>query len=234
MIKCIVIDDEVLAQELLVSHLRKIPRVDIIGVFDNAMDAMATIKSTAVDLVFCDIQMPDLDGVTFLKSLKNPPLFVFVTGDPNYAIEGYQLNVLDYVLKPFGVERLIQTIEKAGAFLESEKNNQPGLNFLIIKDRSSIIITPYNEVFFIKSDKDYVHIETFEKKYSLWKKLSDMEEALSNAKQFIRVHKSYIVNLDFAKKVEGNIIKMKGDLEDIPIGGQYRAELYKRLGLSNV
>jgi len=233
MIKCIVIDDEELAQEILVSHLKKIPNVDVVGIFDNAIDAMATLKSTAINLVFCDIQMPDLDGVTFLKSLKNPPLFVFVTGDPTYAIEGYQLNVLDYVLKPFGVERLIKTIEKAEAFLESERNHQPGLNFLIIKDRSHIIITHYNDVFSIKSDKDYVQIETSEKKYNVWKKLIDMEESLMNAKQFIRVHKSYIVNLDFAKRVEGNVIKMKGDLDDIPIGGQYRAELYKRLGLSN-
>ena len=232
MIKCIVIDDEELAQDILVSHLRKIPNVEVLGGYSNALDAMAIVKSNTVDLVFCDIRMPDLDGVTFLKSLKNPPLFVFVTGDPNYAIEGYQLNVLDYVLKPFGVERLIQTIEKAEAFLESERNNKSGLNFLIIKDRSNIIITPYNEVFYIKGDKDYVLIETLEKKYNVWKKLIDMEEALIGAKQFIRVHKSYIVNLDFAKRVEGNIIKMRGSLDDIPIGGQYKIELYKRLGIS--
>ncbi|WP_313188644.1 LytR/AlgR family response regulator transcription factor [Sphingobacterium siyangense] len=232
MIKCIVIDDEELAQDILVSHLRKIPNVEVLGAYSNALDAMTIVKSNTVDLVFCDIQMPDLDGVTFLKSLKNPPLFVFVTGDPNYAIEGYQLNVLDYVLKPFGVERLIQTIGKAEAFLESERNNKSGLNFLIIKDRSNIIITPYHELFYIKGDKDYVLIETLEKKYNVWKKLIDMEEALMGAKQFVRVHKSYIVNLDFAKRVEGNVIKMRGSLDDIPIGGQYKIELYKRLGIS--
>ena len=233
MIKSIVTEDEVLAQEILVSYLEKIPDVEILGVFDSALDAMKIVKSNEIDLVFCDIQMPDLDGVNFLKSLKNPPLFVFVTGDPTFAVEGYQLNVLDYVLKPFGLDRLIKTIEKAQAYLNLEKVDKSERNFLVIKDRSNIIITPYNEVFSIKSDKDYVQVETSEKMYKVWKKLIDMEESLANAKQFIRVHKSYIVNLDFAKRVEGNIIKMKGSLEDIPIGGQYKSELYKRLGLNS-
>ena len=143
------------------------------------------------------------------------------------------MNVLDYVLKPFGLDRLIKTIEKAQAYLNLEKVDKSERNFLVIKDRSNIIITPYNEVFSIKSDKDYVQVETSEKMYKVWKKLIDMEESLANAKQFIRVHKSYIVNLDFAKRVEGNIIKMKGSLEDIPIGGQYKSELYKRLGLNS-
>ncbi|MDF2855115.1 MAG: mrkE 1 [Neobacillus sp.] len=232
MIKCIIIDDEELAQEILVSYLKKIPDVEILGVFDNAVDAMKTLNTNEANLVFCDIQMPDMSGITFLKSLRKPPLFVFVTGDPSYAIEGYELNVLDYILKPFGIDRLVKTIEKARAFINMENNKTADRDFLIIKDRSNIIISPYNEVYFIKGDKDYVLIETQDKKYHVWKKLIDMEETLSTAKQFVRVHKSYIVNLDFAKRVEGNVIKMRGSITDIPIGAQYRAELYRRLGLN--
>lgn len=237
MIKCIVIDDEELAQELLVSQLRKIPDVEIVGVYDSAADSLKILKAKEVNLVFCDIQMPDMDGVAFLKSLNNPPMFVFVTGNPNYALEGYELNILDYILKPFGVDRLIKTINKAQAVLDSEKaalntERTVSRDFLIIKDRSHIIITPYKEVFFIKGDKDYVWIETCEKNYNVWKKLIDMEGALASAKQFVRVHKSYIINLDFAKRVEGNVIIMKGSIQDIPIGKQYRAELYNRLGLT--
>ncbi len=231
MIKCIVIDDEILAQEMLVSKLNKIPDVEILGVYDNAMDAMKVLKKGEVNLVFCDIQMPDMDGVTFLKSFRNPPLFVFVTGDPTYALESFELNVVDYVLKPFGPDRLLKAIEKALIFLDSEKNDNQASKHLIIKDRSIIIITPYDELYYIKADKDYVWVETKEKTYNLWKKLIDMEGALASAKQFIRVHKSFIVNLDFAKRVEGNVIKMRGNIEDIPIGGQYKSELYKRLGL---
>lgn len=231
MIKCIIIDDEESAQEILVSYLEKIPDIEILGVYDSAIDAMKLLKSNEANLVFCDIQMPGVSGVNFLKSLRNPPLFVFVTGDPTYALEGYELNILDYVLKPFGVDRLIRTIEKAQAFLESEKGNSPERDYLIIKDRSHIIITPHKEIFFIKGDKDYVWIYTLEKNYNVWKRLIDLEEKLGSAKQFVRVHKSYIVNLDFAKRVEGNVIKMKGSIDDIPIGGQYKVELFKRLGL---
>lgn len=161
--RCIVIDDEELAQEILVSYLGKIPDIEIVGAFNNAFDAMKVLKSNEIDLVFCDIKMPDLDGVNFLKSLKNPPLFVFVTGDPSYAIEGYQLNVLDYILKPFGLDRVLQTVEKAHTHLNLEKGPIQERNFLIIKDRSNIIIAPYDEVYSIKANKDYVWIETLEK-----------------------------------------------------------------------
>ncbi|WP_313492356.1 LytR/AlgR family response regulator transcription factor [Sphingobacterium multivorum] len=230
MIKCIVIDDEPLAQDLLVSNLKKIPDIETVAVFDNAFDAMSFIKTKEVDLVFCDIQMPDMNGISLLKSLANPPLFVFVTGNPEYAVEGFELNVLDYILKPFDVERLAKTINKAQAFLNY--GNSTAKDFMVIKDRSLLMITPYKEVFFIKGNKDYVFIETLEKNYHVYKKLIEMESSLSNAKQFVRVHKSYIVNLDFAKRVEGNFIIMKGSIEKIPIGKQYRSELYRALGIS--
>lgn len=230
MIRCIVIDDEPLAQDLLVSQLKKIPNIEPIAVFDNAFDAMAFIKTKDVDLVFCDIQMPDMNGISLLKSLSKPPLFVFVTGNPDYALIGYELNVLDYILKPFDVERLVKTINKAQAVLNFDSSSTK--DYMVIKDRSHLIITPYNEVFSIKGDKDYVWIETLEKNYNVYKKLIEMESSLANAKQFVRVHKSYIVNLDFAKRVEGNVIIMKGSIEPIPIGKQYKNELYRRLGVS--
>lgn len=232
MIKCILIDDEQMALDTIVSHMKKIREVEILGTFDNALDAMPLISSGNVDLVFCDIQMPDINGVSFLKSLKNPPAFIFVTADPNRAIESFELDVLDYIMKPFGVDRLLKSINKARAFLDSEKAPLHERKFLIIKDRSSNIIVPYNELVFIKSDKDYVKISTLEKDYTVWKKISALEKTLASAKQFLRVQKSYIVNLDFAKTVEGGHIKMKGNVEDIPIGGQYRAELYRRLGIT--
>ncbi|MDF2476431.1 MAG: mrkE 1 [Sphingobacterium sp.] len=232
MIKCIVIDDEEFARDIMVSHLNKIPGVKILGVYEGAIDAMQILKSGEVNIVFSDIQMPDMNGISLLKSLKNPPCFVFVTGDPTYALEGYELNVLDYILKPFGIDRLMKTIGKAEMYLDEIKGKKSERDFLIIKDRSNIIISPYNEVFFIQGDKDYVWIETLEKKYNVWKKLIDMEEKLSSAKQFIRIHKSFIVNLDFAKRVEGNIMKMRGNIQDIPIGGQYKSELFRRLGIN--
>lgn len=233
MIHCIVIEDEPHAQESLVSHIEKIDDLKLVGVFDNALKASPFIDNGKIDLVFSDIQMPDLDGISFLRGLDSPPKFIFITGNPSYALEGYELNVVDYILKPFSLERFVKAVNKARALLRSEnKSNVPDRDFLIIKDRSSMVIVPYKEVFFIKSDKDYIRVSTMEKDYTMYRKLSEIEDSLSSAKQFLRVQKSYIVNLDYAKTVEGNHIKMKGSIEDIPIGGQYKAELFRRLGVS--
>ncbi len=232
MIRCIVIDDEELAQEQLVSKLNKIPNIEIIDVFNNAFDAIKILNSDQINLVFCDIQMPDMNGVSLLKSLKNPPLFVFVTGDPNYALEGYELNVLDYILKPFSIDRLVKTINKVQGFIASDKANTFARDYMIIRDKQYNFITPHNEIYYIEADKDYVNIWTRDKKHHVWRKLIDLEESLRGAAQFTRVHKSYIVNLDYADHVIGNTIKMKGSLPDIPIGGQYKTVLFNKLGIA--
>jgi len=232
MIRCIIVDDEELAQEILVEQIDKIPDLELLGVYDSALDAMPIVRSGEVDLVFSDIQMPEISGVSFLKSLKKSPLFIFVTGDPNHAIESFELDVVDYILKPFGLDRLLKSVNKVRALLDSQNFNTPNRDFLIIKDRNSNIIMPYNEIYFIKSDGDYVTIATEEKNYVVCKRLTEIVEALNSAKQFFRVQKSYVINLDFAKTINGNIIKMRGNIGDIPIGGQYKAELYKRLGIT--
>lgn len=233
MINCIAIDDEPVALKSMERQIGKIPDLKFLGAFESAWDALPLINAGKIDLVFCDIQMPDISGVSFLKSLTKPPLFIFVTGNPNHAIESYELNVVDYILKPFGSDRLYKSVDRARAFLESQKTNFPHRDFFIIKDRSTNIIMPYNEIFYIKSDREYVTVATIEKNYLMYKRLSEIEESLSSTRQFLRVQKSYIVNLDFAKTVDGSHIKMKGNIEDIPIGGQYKVELYKRLGISD-
>ncbi|WDF70258.1 LytTR family DNA-binding domain-containing protein [Sphingobacterium oryzagri] len=234
MIRCLLIDDEKIANDLLLSKLTKISFVEVVGVFDNAFDALRVLDSAKVDLVFCDIQMPDITGVNFYKSLKNPPLFAFITGNPDFALEGYELDILDYIVKPYSMDRILKTLRKAQTVIRHRAANYiENQDNLIIRDRSHIAIIPYNDVFFIKADKDYVWIETLEKQYHIWKRLIDMEDILKSAQQFIRIHKSYIVNLNFARRIEGNTIKMKGSIQDIAIGGQYRTALLKKLGLSS-
>ncbi|MGO1787160.1 MAG: LytR/AlgR family response regulator transcription factor [Sphingobacterium sp.] len=231
MLNCIVIDDEDFARENIARDIQKISDLNLVGVFENAFEAMSLVESGEVDLVFCDIQMPELTGISFLKSLMKPPLFVFITGDPSYAVESFELNVIDYILKPYNLGRLIKSVTKARAYLASVNAPKEEKTFLIIKDRSSNIIMPYNEIHYIKSDRDYVDIFTLENKYTIWKRLSELVETLSGAKQFLRIQKSYIINLEYAKTIEGNHIKMKGNLPDIPIGGQYKPELFRRLGI---
>ncbi|SMG05916.1 LytR/AlgR family response regulator transcription factor [Sphingobacterium psychroaquaticum] len=231
MIKCITVDNEKLAKEKLTSDLGKIHGVKIMGVYSNAFDALRTINSEEIHLVFCDIQIPEIDGISFFKSLQNPPLFVFVTADAKYAVEGYELNIFDYILKPVDIDRLIKTINKAHFFLDSLKASAMSRNYMIIKEKNSRYITAYDEIHYIKGDKDYAYIFTKEKVYYVWQKLMNLEESLLDVPQFIRVHKSFIVNLDFADQVKGNTIKMKGTVVAIPIGARYKVDLFKKLGI---
>lgn len=231
MIKCIVIEDEKLASDFITNHVEMISDLELLGVFENALAALPIIFSGQVDIVYCDIHLPDVDGVSLLKSMNNPPLFIFITRDPKHAVESFELGVVDYIIKPFDTYRFVKSVNRARAFLKSDIVPTNDRNFLVIKDRHANVIVPYDEVFFIKSDKDFVHISTTEKLYTVWKKISDMEVALCNARQFLRIHKSYIVNIDFAKTIEGNHIKMKGSIDNIPIGGQYKSILYKHLGI---
>lgn len=233
MINCIVIDDEKLAQHDLVSQLKQIYDLEVLGTFSNALDAKPLITSEKLDLIFCDFQMPDVHELAFLKNLKKTPLLIFVTENPSYAIESFELDVLAYIMKPIKEDRLLKSINKARVLLDAEKPRFHDRKSLIFKDRNSNIIMPYDDIFFIKSDKDYIKIATKEKEYTIWRKISDIERALDSARQFLRVQKSYIVNLDFAKVVGGSHIKMKGNIEDIPIGKQYKGELYNRLGISS-
>lgn len=232
-ITCIVIDNEPDALINLVKQLRQIPHLYILKTFDKALDAISMISSGQVDLVLCELQMPDIDGLSLLKSIKKPTLFIFVTADPTQAILSYELGVLDYIMKPFSADRLHKAISKAHTLLDSKKTNKPDRDFLIIKDRTLNIIMPYNEIFFLKSDSDYVNIATKEKNYTVCKRLTEFEQELSSAQQFLRVQRSYIVNLDFAKTIDGNLIEMRGHIEVVPIGGKYRAELYTRLGITS-
>jgi len=232
MMTCIVIDDEPLAREYLVDQIGKIHDLEILGVFGSPMGAGEIVKTGKIDLVFSAIQMSELSGTSFLKSLKKPPLFIFVTRDPTFAVESFDLGVVDYVMKPFGLDRLLKAVDKARTLLDVQRENMPSRDFLIIKDRNQSVIMPHGEILFIKSDKDYVTIATKEKKYTICQRLAKIEDALSSARQFLRVHKSYIVNLHFAKMINGNEIKMKGDVESVPIGVHYKAGLYSRLGIA--
>lgn len=141
---------------------------------------------------------------------------------------------MDYILKPFGIDRLIKSVNKVEQLLSYERqmhNDKIDRDFLVIKDRTTLVIMPHKDIFFLQSDKDYVKISTTEKEYTVYKTLLNLEEELRHAKQFLRVQKSYIINLDYAKTIVGNHIKMIGSIEDIPIGRQYKSELLKRLGV---
>lgn len=140
--KCILIDDEQMALDTMINYLSKIREVEVLGMFDNALDAMPLINSGKVDVVFCDIQMPDINGISYFKSLKNPPVFIFVTADPNRAIESYELGVLDYIQKPFGVDRLLKSVNRAKAFWNQRNCHQMKGSFSSSRTGHQMLLSP--------------------------------------------------------------------------------------------
>jgi len=230
-INCIIVDDEPLARTILEDCTKKTPQLNLLNTFDNAIKAWDFLKREKVDLVFSDIVMPDIDGISFLKNLKNPPLFIYVTGNPKHAVESFELDVIDYIIKPFDYGRFMKAVNKAEAFLNKKEKSIEDKDFLVVKDGYKNVILRFDDIFYIEGSREYVNIATIDKDYLIHKTMNTMESILPSEK-FTRVQKSYIINLDYAREVTHNKIIMKGSIRDIPLGLQYRDNLYQRLGIS--
>lgn len=230
MISCIIIEEDPLFREELEAHTLKIPWLDVLAVFERSTLAIDMLNEGGIDLVLCDTQMSGINGLALIKYYPNS-LFIFITDHSDDAVECFELNVLDYILKPMHIDRLLKAISKSRIVIENKIAGSRQKDFFIVKDRSLNVIIGYNEIYYLKSDKDYTKIITAEKEYVTWKKISDIEKLLSHNRQFLRVQRSYIVNLDFARAVNANCIKMKTNVDDVPIGKHYRHALYSRLGI---
>ncbi len=231
---CIIIEDEKPAQMLLEEFIRKLPSLRLSGVYSTALEAQASLSSGAVDLLFLDINLPLISGIDLLQSLSDPPLVIITTAYPEYAIEGYNLDVLDYLLKPFAFSRFVKATNKA---LKLSKVNSLSMNTPISfddkGDDKSIILNidktlhriQKSNILFISSDKDYVEVQTRERKFVLVGSLRSWEEKLDYV-CFSRVHKSHIVNLDYVIKVSGNQVSVGDQL--LPIGRTYKAQFMEK------
>ncbi len=231
---CIIIEDEKPAQMLLEEFIRKIPSLTLSGVYSTALEAQASLNNGGVDLMFLDINLPLISGIDLLQSLSNPPLVIITTAYPEYAIEGYNLDVLDYLLKPFAFSRFVKATNKA---LKLSKVDSLLMHKPVAvegkADDKSIIINidktlhriQKSKILFISSDKDYVEVQTVERKYVLVGSLRNWEEKLDDL-CFSRVHKSYIVNLDYIIKVSGNQVSVGDQL--LPVGRTYKAQFMER------
>ncbi len=218
---CIVIDDEPLARELIASHLSHFQSFGLAGSFENALEAYSFLETNAIDLIFLDIEMPLLKGNDFLKKLKNPPKIIFTTAYRAYAIEGYELNVIDYLLKPISLDRFFVSIEKFKQIQTPKTIEKTSIeNYFFVSSGNKKIKVVFDEVLYIESTKDYitVHLENGIA-HHLKLNISTVEKLL-NA-DFIRLHRSYIINfkkLTAYSKQEVEINKI-----EIPIGSSYRA-----------
>ncbi|MGB0863600.1 MAG: LytR/AlgR family response regulator transcription factor [Saprospiraceae bacterium] len=238
-IKCLVVDDEALARKLLQTYIERIPYLELVATCKNPIEASGFLQATTIDLMFLDIQMPQISGVDFLKTLTKRPLVVFTTAYEKYALEGYQLDIVDYLLKPFGFDRFFQAMNKASARLniqtttESipvpssfETNSTDEKNFLLVKSEHKIHRLKHKDILYIQSMQSYVSYYTNKERILSLNTMKKLEVELPS-KQFIRIHKSYIVAIDQIEMLEGNQI-IVGKVK-IPIGASYKDEVMRRV-----
>lgn len=223
---CLIIEDEKPAQRVIEQFIKNSPGLTLSGVYKTAMEAQARLNQGGVDLLFLDINLPLISGISLLKSLKNPPLVIVTTAYSEYALESFELDVVDYLLKPFSFERFVKATNKAFMLKEAGKSTSnsivqdSGSEQVIVNVDKVLYQLSLSDICYIASDKDYVCIYTSQRKYVFLDSLRNWEEKLSD-KGFCRVHKSYLVNLGHIAKVEGNTICLSK--EELPIGRSYRS-----------
>ena len=223
MIKCIIVDDETLAQEVIKNHLQQVDRFELAGTFRNAQEASQALNTQEVDLMFLDIRLPGMSGLQFLQSVSNLPLVVLTTAYAEYALEGYEFNVVDYLLKPISVDRFLKTVNKIvdGKMLP-QLSKEPGKSLgdhFFVKSNSKFFRVNFAAISYIEGMKDYLKIHTGENTLITHQTMTDMEKLLP-AGQFIRVHKSYIVAISHIRAIYGNSVEV--DIITIPIGISYK------------
>jgi DNA-binding LytR/AlgR family response regulator len=223
-IKCIIIDDEPIAIEYLREYVNTIPELLLIGTYQNAKEALPPIQKQEVDLIFIDIEMPEISGLEFVKTLENAPAIIFTTAYPQYAVEGFNLNAVDYLLKPIGLERFKQAIQKVHKEISIQSGLQPIQNkFIFLKNGYKSEKIDIQDIIFIAGNKEYATYYTKSgRTYLKNERLKNLEKDYQPY-GFIRIHKSYLINTRYIKKIFNNNVEIQG--ETIPIGRAYREQI---------
>jgi DNA-binding LytR/AlgR family response regulator len=224
MLRCIIIDDEPLALEVLENYIQRMADLQLIRKCSNALEAFQSLNNERVDLLFLDIQMPVIDGLSFLKSLKNPPAVILTTAYSNHAIEGFDLNVADYLLKPISFERFLKAVNKVIEQHKIQGDGDTQSDYMFMKVDSKLVRVNYADITYIEGMKDYLKIYTKEKLLVVHQTMKKIEEILPKSR-FIRVHKSYMVSLGAVSSIVGNFVEING--KEIPIGANYKDDLIR-------
>jgi DNA-binding LytR/AlgR family response regulator len=232
MMRCIAIDDEKLVLDLLVDNIRKVPFLDLVRSFRNPLEASETLQSEKIDLIFLDIQMPQISGLQFIRALADPPMIILVTAYQKYALAGYDLNVIDYLLKPVSFERFLKACNKAQELYELKHKDVPANetadHFFVNVEYASVKVN-LDDILYIEALKDYVKIFTSKSSRPVITKVSikSIEEKLPS-QLFTRIHKSFVISVNKINSVKRDFVCI-GDKE-IPIGEVYKENVNKILG----
>ncbi len=225
MIRTLIVDDEPLALEILESYIQQIKDIQLIAKCNNAMEALEILRDHKIDLMFVDIEMPVLKGTDLVKSLASAPEVVFTTAYPEFAVQGFELNALDYLLKPISFDRFVKSINKYNE-IKSESKSNSDQEFIFVKADKKLVKINYSEIVFIEGLKDYVIIHTAQSRVITLQTMKSLEEKL-NKENFIRIHRSFILNFDHINAVHGSDVEVivKSTPKLIPIGNNYKDEL---------
>lgn len=223
MIKCLILEDEKAAQRVLQKFIEKTPFLAIIGVYESGLQIPPN-ELQEVDILFLDIQLPELNGLSFLKTLNNPPKVIATTAFADYALEAFEEAVVDYLLKPFSYERFFKAVSRISSLLKTEIE-KPDKNVFLYADKTFYNIQ-VDDILLLKAEVDYVNVVTTNKEYLVLDSLKNWKEKLSN-NNFVQVHRSYLISFDKIKKVNGNLVFVGN--EKIPIGKQYKDDFLKLL-----
>ncbi len=227
---CIIIEDEPLALERTKLFVEKIPALDLVATFDNALNGLAYLQSHQVDILFLDINMDELSGVELLESWEIKSQVILTTAYQEYALKGYELNVTDYLLKPFTFNRFLQAVNKAQDNLSKSKTNQTNsdskLDFIFIKTENRLEKISLDRIVYIEGMRDYRRIHTLDKKIMTLQNFKELEQLISS-NIVCRVHKSYMVALNKIESIERNRIKIADQL--IPISETYKSSFFQKI-----
>jgi len=237
MINCVIIDDEPLAREGIAKYVMEVDFLHLIDTCENPVELMKIMDQHHVDLLFLDIQTPKMNGIDFLKIVQKPPIVIITTAFPSYALEGFQLNVLDYLIKPITLDRFLRSVNKARDYhhLLMKASNHPGpasakeeppADYFFIKCGSKFEKIHFSDILYVEGMQNYITIYTRKGKYVTLLYLKHLEENLDSS-CFIRVHKSYIVSIDKIEAIEGNEIFIQS--YRIPISRNYREQVIQRV-----
>ena len=231
---CIVIDDDKVSRLLIEKYVNKTDLLEFKGAYDNAIDALNDMQTDHdIDLIFLDIEMPEMSGVEFIKTLKKLPQIIVISAKDKYALEAIEYDVVDYLLKPISYPRFFKAVEKVKSKVKESIDESTGEDGIFIKSSSSSLVRlKYEDILWVEALENYVIITTFTNKYTIHFTMKAIINKLPT-KMFARVHRSYIVNLTKIEMIEDNaiIMKIKGEIKSIPIAKSYKEDLMNHINI---
>ncbi|MFI5155355.1 MAG: LytR/AlgR family response regulator transcription factor [Chitinophagales bacterium] len=227
MLQCIIIDDEPIARRGLEEYINEVEFLHLAGAYDHPLKAADILVNQPVDLIFLDIQMPKMTGLDFLKSFSKHPMIIFTTAYPQYAVDGFELDAIDYLVKPFSFERFWKAVMKAKANAEAKTESPAeGQDYFFIKADNKLVKVNYDDILFVEALQNYVAVITKDKKHITYLTFKSMEEHLQGGR-FIKIHKSFIVSVAKIDSIEGNMVRVGS--HELPISRSSKEEVMEKI-----